>query len=228
MVGANSSRLRRTTVALLVVVAVASWWPVVLYQAQDVDVLLYATAAAGANADFALPYTSTWIEKGPVAMGLFQLLFAVFGTYNLAAGALAWLALALCTMWLVAGLARAMGGGAWWAAAFFAVALPSVGGTLNTEVPAAAAAAALLLWCRSRGQGGADSKPSRVSGGPAGRCCLSVPSERRHPGAHPGAGRVVVCKSRHGGDGTVAPTAAAGRGVHHSAPGDPAGLCRSR
>lgn len=155
MAGAGSSRQRWAVVTLLVLVAMASWWPALMDQARDVDVLLYSTAAARANAEFALPYTSTWIEKGPLAMGLYQLLFAVFGAYNLAAVALAWLVLALFTMWMVAGLARTMGGGAWWAAALFALALPSVGGSLNTEVPAAAAAAAaLLMWCRSRGTRG--------------------------------------------------------------------------
>jgi len=144
----------RAATALLILVAVGSWWPALIDQARDVDVLLYATAAARANAETALPYTSTWIEKGPLAMGLYQLLFAAFGAYNLMAVALAWLALALGTLWMVAALARAMGGGAWWAAAFFAVALPAVGGSLNTEVPAAAAAiAALLIWCRTRRPG---------------------------------------------------------------------------
>lgn len=142
---------QRAAIALLILGAIASWWPALVNQAGDVDVLLYSVAAARANAESALPYTSAWIEKGPLAMGLYQVLFALFGAYNLAAVALAWIALALGTMWLVGVMARAMGGGAWWAAAFYAVALPPVGGSLNTEVPAAAAAvAALLMWCRSR------------------------------------------------------------------------------
>ena len=147
--------LRQTLpVAALLTLVLLSWLPALTDQARDVDVLLYATAAARANAEGALPYTSTWIEKGPLAMGLYQGLFALFGPYNLAAIALTWLALALATLWMVAVLCRALGGSPWWGALLFAAALPNVGGSLNTEVPAAAAAlAAVLIWLRSRQQG---------------------------------------------------------------------------
>ena len=82
----------------LATAAVISWLPALIDQARDVDVLLYAAAAARANAAGSLPYVAAWIEKGPLAMGLYQVLFALFGAYNLAALALAWLALALGTM----------------------------------------------------------------------------------------------------------------------------------
>ena len=144
----------RIAALVLAAVAVFSWLPALVDQARDVDVLLYAAAAARANAAGTLPYVAAWIEKGPLAMGLFQLLFALFGAFNLAAVAVAWLVLVLGTMWMVACLARRLGGGAWWAAALFAAALPAVGGTLNTEIPAAAAAmGALLVWLRARRQG---------------------------------------------------------------------------
>jgi hypothetical protein len=122
-----------------------------LDQGRDVDVMLYSAAAVRANAEGALPYVTAWVEKGPLAMGLFQLLFAVFGAYDMAAVALAWLVLTAAGAALAWGLAREMGAGphAVWAPVLFAAAAPVVAGTLNTEVPAGvAAAAALLVWCR--------------------------------------------------------------------------------
>ena len=158
---------------MLAATAVFSWLPALIDQARDVDVLLYAAAAARSNAAGTLPYIAAWIEKGPLAMGLFQILFALFGAFNLAALALAWLVLALGTMWMVACLARRLGGGAWWAAAFFAAALPAVGGSLNTEVPAAAAAmGALLIWLRARQQRGGGFRLAVVAGLLAGTAFL--------------------------------------------------------
>src|SRR5262245_14709168 len=122
-----------------------------LDQGRDVDVMLYSAAAVRANAEGALPYVAAWVEKGPLAMGLYQLLFTLFGAYNMAAVALAWLALTAAGAALAWGLAREMGAGghALWAPLFFAGAAPLVAGTLNTEVPAGvAAAAALFFWCR--------------------------------------------------------------------------------
>jgi hypothetical protein len=116
-------------------------------------VLLYSAAAVRANAEGAGPYVAAWIEKGPAAMALYQVLFALFGPYNLAAIGGAWLLLAVTGTVLVGALSAEIGaaGGRIWAAALFAVSLGAVGGTLNTEVPAAvAAAAAVLCWCRSR------------------------------------------------------------------------------
>jgi hypothetical protein len=121
-------------------------------QGRDVDVMLYSAAAVRANAQGALPYVAAWVEKGPLAMALYQLLFALFGPYNMAAVALAWLGLAAGGAWLAWALAREMGAGraAPWAPFLFAVAAPVVGGTLNTEVPAAVGAAgAVLLWSRA-------------------------------------------------------------------------------
>jgi hypothetical protein len=121
-------------------------------QGRDVDVMLYSAAAVRANAQGALPYVAAWVEKGPLAMALYQLLFALFGPYNMAAVAWTWLGLAAAGAWLAWALAREMGTGraASWAPFLFAVAAPVVGGTLNTEVLAAvSAAAAVLFWCRS-------------------------------------------------------------------------------
>ena len=116
------------------------------------DVLLYSAAAVRANALGALPYEAAWIEKGPAAMGLFQALFALFGAYNFAALAGAWLALTLTTAALVGSLAEEIGppGAGGWAAALFVVSIGAIGGTLNSEIPAAAAAAgSLAAWFRS-------------------------------------------------------------------------------
>lgn len=133
--------------ALLTLFAV----PAVIEQARDVDVLLYMAAAARADAAGALPYTAAWIEKGPLAMGLFQGVAAVFGPGSFPGLAIVWLALALAGAWLARELARQAGAG-WssgWAALLFAVSIGAVGGTLNTEVPAMVLiAAACLLWLR--------------------------------------------------------------------------------
>ncbi len=169
------TRGARLGAAALAGVLLAGWLPGLFYQARDVDVLLYAAAAARANAEGALPYTAAWIEKGPLAMALFQGLFAATGPYNLAAVALAWVALALCTtalVWLLA-LALGAGRGAPWAAALYAAALPSVGGTLNTEVPAAAAgAAAVAVACAALGSRRGDLRLSALAGLLAGAAFL--------------------------------------------------------
>lgn len=133
--------------ALLALFAV----PALIEQARDVDVLLYMAAAARANAAGALPYTAAWIEKGPLAMGLFQGVAALFGRYSFPALALVWLGWAIAGAWLAVALAREAGAtwGAGWAALLFAVAVGAVGGTLNTEVPAMVfVAAACLAWLR--------------------------------------------------------------------------------
>jgi hypothetical protein len=120
--------------------------------ANDVDVLLYSAAAVRANAEGALPYVAAWIEKGPVAMGSFQALFALFGDYNVFAIAAFWFLFATLGAAVSWALAREMGfdAGAPWAAVLFAVGIGPLGGTLNTEVPAmAVAAAAILVWCRA-------------------------------------------------------------------------------
>lgn len=139
--------------ALPFLVLAAASIPGLLEQARDVDVLLYLVAAARANAEHALPYAAAWIEKGPLAMGLYQLVGLVCGRYALGALALVWLAVAAAGVALAAALAREAGasGGAGWAALFFAVAIGSVGGTLNTEVPAAVLAASALLVTLRRG-----------------------------------------------------------------------------
>jgi hypothetical protein len=121
-------------------------------QGRDVDVMLYSAAAVRANAEGALPYVAAWVEKGPLAMALYQLLFGLFGPYNMAALAGAWLALAAAGALLAFRLAREMGArsAAPYAPLLFAAAAPVVAGTLNTEMPAGvAAAAAVLFWCRS-------------------------------------------------------------------------------
>jgi len=135
-------------IALLAVLSL----PGIPGHANDVDVLLYSAAAVRANAEGALPYVAAWIEKGPVAMGSFQALFAIFGDYNLFAIAACWFVLATLGAALSWALAREMGfdAGAPWAAVLFAVGIGPLGGTLNTEVPAlVAAAAAVLVWCRA-------------------------------------------------------------------------------
>ena len=125
--------------------------PGLIEQSRDVDVLLYMAAAARANAEGSLPYAAAWIEKGPLAMGLYQAIDALFGRYCFPAIALVWVALALSGTWLARALAREAGAdwGAGWGALGFAVGIGAVGGTLNTEVPALVlAASALLVWCR--------------------------------------------------------------------------------
>src|SRR5262245_30296696 len=99
-------------------------------------------------------------------MGLFQALFLLFGAYNIAAIAVAWLVLALvgaALSWRLASACEGHAGGESsagpWAGALFAVSVGTVGGTLNTEIPAAvAAAAAVLVWARA-----ARSRDSRES-----------------------------------------------------------------
>lgn len=151
MRGFAASRL--ATLALLAVLVLVSV-PAVVEEAKDVDVLLYMAAAAKANAAGAPPYVAAWIEKGPLAMGVFQALALAFGRYPMPAVALFGLACSAAAMLLVRAIAREIGAGEWGAlagAAAFAVSVGAVGGTPNTEVPAAvAAAAAVLLWLRDR------------------------------------------------------------------------------
>ena len=92
--------------ALLILVSL----PGMLDQVRDVDVLLYSAAAVRSNAEGALPYVAAWIEKGPLAMGLFQALFAVFGPYNPAAVWCLWLVMALAGAALAWGLAAEIAG----------------------------------------------------------------------------------------------------------------------
>jgi len=121
--------------------------PGLIAQARDVDVLLYMAAAARANALHALPYAAAWIEKGPLAMAVFQLT----GRNAFVGVSIAWLALSIAGAWLSAALAREAGA-TWadgWAALAFAIGIGTVGGTLNTEgIALVPAAAALLLWCK--------------------------------------------------------------------------------
>lgn len=136
------------TAAVLVVLAL----PGLAYQGRDVDVLLYASAAARANAEGTFPYVSAWIEKGPIAMGLYQALDSTAGSYHFPGLAVLWLSFALATAWLVAALARAAGSTRGWPAALlFAVSVTTVSGTFNTEIPAATFVAAALL-ARHRGR----------------------------------------------------------------------------
>ena len=149
--------------AILAVAAI----PGLLEQARDVDVLLYAAAAARANASGSLPYVSAWIEKGPLAMGLYQAIDALFGRYCFPALGLTWLSLAIAGAWLARALAREAGAAGWdgWAALFFAVSIGAVGGTLNTEVPALVLdALALLVWCRSLRPGARVGRAAAVCG----------------------------------------------------------------
>jgi hypothetical protein len=128
--------------------------PTIPEQANDVDVLLYMSAAARAHAQGALPYAAAWIEKGPLAMAGFQGLEAAFGPYPVLAVFLVWLGLAAAGAFLVRALAREIGAGPWASLAsglVFATCLPPVGGTPNTEVPAlVAATGAALVWLRTR------------------------------------------------------------------------------
>ena len=165
---------RALVAAGVVLLLSAASLPCLLEQARDVDVLLYAAAAVRANAHHALPYEAAWIEKGPLAMGLYQVLFLIFGNGNIAAIAAAWLALALAgaaLSWRLAsvceeasppapadrsapGGARAVSTAGPWAAVLFAVSVGTVGGTLNTEIPASVAAAcAVLLWMHAARRG---------------------------------------------------------------------------
>lgn len=127
--------------------------PGIFYQPRDVDVLLYQAAAARANAHGALPYAASWIEKGPVAMGIFQLLGAAFGEYNFAALAAAWILFAAAGAWLASAVARDAGAerSSIVAGVLFAASITPVGGTFNTEIPALVpATAAVWLAMRSR------------------------------------------------------------------------------
>jgi hypothetical protein len=136
--------------AAVLIVAV----PTIPEQANDVDVLLYMSAAARAHAEGALPYEAAWIEKGPLAMAGYQGLEAAFGPYPILAVFLAWLVCAMAGAFLVRALARELGAGAWGSLAsglVFVACLPPVGGTPNTEVPAlVAATAAAVVWLRTR------------------------------------------------------------------------------
>lgn len=102
-------------------------------------------------------------------MGLYQGLFGLFGAGNIAAVASAWLGLALLGAALCWGIAAACedspsrGAAGPWAAILFAVSVGTVGGTLNTEVPAAvAAAAAVLVWMRAARRRAAPGRASRA------------------------------------------------------------------
>jgi xanthosine utilization system XapX-like protein len=149
------SRSRVRAFSLFVILAgltVLSSLPGLFDQVRDVDVLLYASAAVRANAEGAPPYSVAWIEKGPVAVGLYQVLFAVFGPYHAGALAGAWIALATAGMGLAWALAREIGAGNYgpWAAAIYGGALLPLASSLNTEVPASVAvSAALWVWARS-------------------------------------------------------------------------------
>jgi hypothetical protein len=138
--------------ALLFVFAI----PDLVACSRDVDVLLYMAAAARANDAGALPYVAAWIEKGPLAMGLFQGIAAVFGRYDFAGQALVWAGFALAGAWSSRSLARAAGAtwGAGWAPLLFAAGIGAVGGSLNTEIPAMAlGSAAVAVWFRSLARG---------------------------------------------------------------------------
>jgi len=80
--------LRLATVGVLAAVLALSVVPSLTSQVDDMDVLIYAAAAARANAEHALPYVAAWVEKGPLAMGWYQVLDAAFGHYPMAAIAL--------------------------------------------------------------------------------------------------------------------------------------------
>lgn len=148
---------RRIHASLLAAAVLLLAIPTFTEHARDVDVLLYMAAAARAHAERAVPYAAAWIEKGPLAMAGFQALEAAFGPYPILAVFLAWLALAGSGAFLTRALAAEIGAGpraSLAAALVFAVSLPAVGGTLNTEVPAlVAAAAAALVWLRTRDGG---------------------------------------------------------------------------
>jgi hypothetical protein len=168
---------RTSRVGGLAVAAVllAGWLPGIFYQTRDVDVLLYSAAAVRANAESALPYTAAWIEKGPLAMALYQGLFALAGPYNFAALGAAWAILAILSTALVWLLALVIGArqGAPWAAAFYAASLPTLGGTMNTEVPAAAAAAAAVaVACVALGSRRGDLRLAALAGALAGAAFL--------------------------------------------------------
>ena len=138
--------------ALAAVLLLCGGFRTVAEQSRDVDVLIYSAAAVRANAARALPYVAAWDNKGPLALGLYQALFAVFGAWSFAAVAGAWLLLAGTGAALAWALGRAMGQGDWvgWAALLYAASVTTVGSTLNTELPASvAAAAAVVIWCHS-------------------------------------------------------------------------------
>jgi hypothetical protein len=144
------------TVGVLAAVVALSVVPSLTAQVDDMDVLIYAAAAARANAEHALPYVAAWVEKGPLAMAWYQGLDAAFGRYPLGAIALSVLLFHALATAGVYGAGRVLGGPrtALWAAALYAVGVGSVGGTLNTEVPAAAMAAlAWWAWLRPTGPG---------------------------------------------------------------------------
>jgi hypothetical protein len=127
-----------------------------LEQGRDVDVLIYSAAAVRSNAARALPYLAAWDNKGPLALALYQALFAVFGAWSFAAVAGAWLVLAGAGAALARalGVAMGLGGEAGWAALLYSVSVTAVGSTLNTELPASVlAGAAALLFCRGAGRG---------------------------------------------------------------------------
>ena len=143
-----------TTLGVLAGALVLSVVPSLTSQVDDMDVLIYAAAAARANAEHALPYVAAWVEKGPLAMAWYQGLDAAFGRYPMGAIALSVLLFHALATAGVYGCGRLLGGplAARWAALLYAVAVGSVGGTLNTEVPAAAMAAlAWWAWLRPGG-----------------------------------------------------------------------------
>ena len=134
------------TVGVLAGALALSVVPSLTSQVDDMDVLIYAAAAARANAEHALPYVAAWVEKGPLAMAWYQAADAVFGPYPMGAIALSVLLFHALATAGVYGCGRLLGGSraGFWAALLYAVGVGSVGGTLNTEVPAAALAA--LAW----------------------------------------------------------------------------------
>jgi hypothetical protein len=145
---------RAATLVLAAGVLALSVVPSLTSQVDDLDVLIYAAAAARANAARALPYVAAWVEKGPLAMGWYQALDAAFGRYPMGAIALSVLLFHAVAAWAVHGAGRVLGGprAGLWAAVLYGVAVGSVGGTLNTEVPAAAfAALAWYVWLRPGG-----------------------------------------------------------------------------
>jgi 4-amino-4-deoxy-L-arabinose transferase-like glycosyltransferase len=148
-------RLPGAAVAGLVAGTLAvSLVPSLTSNVDDMDVLIYAAAAARAHAEGALPYVAAWVEKGPLAMGWYQALEVVAGPYPLWAIALSVLLFHAVAAGAVYAAARSLGGewAALPAALLYAVAAGSVGGTLNTEVPAAAMAAlAWWAWLRPGG-----------------------------------------------------------------------------
>jgi hypothetical protein len=135
-------------VGLAVGLLLLSVGPALTSNVDDMDVLIYAAAAARANAEGALPYVAAWVEKGPLAMAWYQAMDALFGRYPLgaiAASVLLFHAVAAAGIFLGGRALAGVAAGAW-GTALYLVAAGAAGGTLNTEVPAAAMLA--LAWWR--------------------------------------------------------------------------------